>query len=451
MLEEHGQRAEFLNHKFTVSEHIFRPLPEAAVEFDAIYNARFVAGKRHELAANIESLAYVTYCEPEQIRQQEFKRLWPEIKARCPGHVLLNDLVDDLPVLLSHADVNAALARASTGLLLSEVEGASYAAVEYMLAGLSVVSTPSVGGRDAYFDPEYCIVCDANPRAIRDAVAELKSRNIPKSYIRDKTLRKLEPERQRFLGMVDNLAVELGGQPQSASAWPYGDISGVPWAGWGKHFAEFDRRTGKVPKKKKTLKERISKKSKSVKRKFGFDHIPWADIQLSHLEVQTIIKEIKKKRNCSLLVFGCGNDSVLWEKTNARGTTAFIEDNAHWANVARAQLQRSEVHVVNYESRQADWLHWLDQPDKLKMDLPDEVRSHRWDVILVDGPAGEHGERPGRMKSIYAASGLVAPGGRVFVHDCDRPAEDAFASRYLGSHRLAVEVSGRALLRGYAF
>lgn len=44
MLEEHGQRAEFLNHKFTVSEHIFRPLPEAAVEFDAIYNARFVAG-----------------------------------------------------------------------------------------------------------------------------------------------------------------------------------------------------------------------------------------------------------------------------------------------------------------------------------------------------------------------------------------------------------------------
>lgn len=146
-----------------------------------------------------------------------------------------------------------------------------------------------------------------------------------------------------------------------------------------------------------------------MKRKFGFDHIPWADIQLSHLEVQTIIKEIKKKRNCSLLVFGCGNDSVLWEKTNARGTTAFIEDNAHWANVARAQLQRSEVHVVNYESRQADWLHWLDQPDKLKMDLPDEVRSHRWDVILVDGPAGEHGERPGRMKSIYAASGLVAP------------------------------------------
>ena len=41
------------------------------------------------------------------------------------------------------------------------MEGANYASVEYLLAGLSIVSTPSIsGGREVYFDPEFCIVCD---------------------------------------------------------------------------------------------------------------------------------------------------------------------------------------------------------------------------------------------------------------------------------------------------
>jgi len=77
---------------------------------------------------------------------------------------------------------------------------------------------------------------------------------------------------------------------------------------------------------------------------------------------------------------------------------------------------------------------------------------------VVDGPAGYDNceeytgrEAPGRMKSIYMASKLVAQGGAVFVHDCERLAEQQYAERYLGSHRLFVSVKGRALLQGYAF
>ena len=32
------------------------------------------------------------------------------------------------------------------------------ASIEYLLAGLPVVSTPSLGGRDHYFDDEYCLI-----------------------------------------------------------------------------------------------------------------------------------------------------------------------------------------------------------------------------------------------------------------------------------------------------
>jgi glycosyltransferase involved in cell wall biosynthesis len=49
--------------------------------------------------------------------------------------------------------VNQGLARAVVGLCLSTVEGSNYASMEYMLAGLPIVSTPSIGGREVYFDP----------------------------------------------------------------------------------------------------------------------------------------------------------------------------------------------------------------------------------------------------------------------------------------------------------
>ena len=242
MLECFEQRAVFLNHKFTVSEQIFRPLPHVPVEFDAIYNARFVLEKRHALAEGIDRVAYVAYTEPQETRQQDFRALWSKTKARCPGHVLLNELVDGLPVTLSHEEVNLALARADTGLILSAVEGASYAAMEYMLAGLPVVSTPSVGGRHVFFDPEYTIICEPDPRSVRDAVAALKQRGISRQYVREKTLQKIQPERRRFLAMIDDLTEELVGKPRfSDDDWPFGTESGVPWASFTKHLADFEK------------------------------------------------------------------------------------------------------------------------------------------------------------------------------------------------------------------
>ncbi|MFA5958051.1 hypothetical protein [Hyphomicrobium sp.] len=433
MLESVGQPALFLNHKFTVSEQIFRPLPDVAIEFDAIYNARFVPEKRHELAADIEKVAYLAYSEPQEARQKDFRALWPKTKALCPGHVLLNDLADGLPVKQSQEDVNIALARAATGLILSEVEGASYAAMEYLLAGLPVVSTPSIGGRDVFFDPEYVIICEPDPRSVRDAVAALKERDIPRQYIREKTLQKIEPERLRFLALIDELSEELGGDRGNFGAWPFGEISGVPWAGFNSHLAEFD----------KTQVARLEKE-------FDLPEGALSEIQLTTGEIRVILDAIRSKPNCRLLVFGCGNDSPLWEKANSGGITVFLEDDPQWAEKARGVLTSAEVHDVHYGTRQEKWRSLLKHPRKLKMKLPRSVRQRRWDVIFVDGPAGYRGDLPGRMKSIYHASRLAACGAKVFVHDCERAAEDALAERYLGQHRKFVEVSGRALLRGYA-
>jgi glycosyltransferase involved in cell wall biosynthesis len=238
-LEQLGVPAIFLNKNIMVSERIFRPIPESRVEFDAVYNARFVQLKRHELAAAVPRVAYVTYVE-EEARDQEFRDLYAAALKRNPDHVLLNELVNGLPVHMPQEQVNAALGRTAVGLVLSQVEGSSYASMEYLLAGLPVVSTPSKGGRDVFFDPDYCIVCPPDPASIRDAVAALRSRNIPREFIRARTLARIEPERQRLLRILDDLIDRLGGERRHGGGeWPFGEMSGVPWRTFAWHLDEF--------------------------------------------------------------------------------------------------------------------------------------------------------------------------------------------------------------------
>lgn len=435
LLEELGLPAMFLNKNVMVSDQVFRPIQDAQVEFDAVYNARLVPVKRHELAADVPRVAYLTYVEGKAQREEQFRTLHAAALARNPHHMVLNDLVDGLPARMSHQEVNAALGRAAVGLILSEVEGSSYASMEYLLAGLPVVSTPSKGGRDVFFDPEFCIVCEPNRAAVRDAVDALRARNIPREHVRARTLAKIQPERERFLALIDDLIEELGGERRhSDGIWPFGAISGVPWRPFASHLDEFAA----------SLRTELAKELG-----LGLDAL--AGVQLEAEELHPIVAAIRQKPGCSLLVFGCGNDSPFWEKANRGGTTAFLEDNPGWVAAARAELATATVHSVRYDTRLPEWRSLLDRPSQLALDLPVEICSRGWDVILVDGPAGHDDAQPGRMKSIYAAARLVAPGGRVFVHDCERPAERAFASRYLGDDRLFIEAKGRAVLRGYAF
>jgi glycosyltransferase involved in cell wall biosynthesis len=238
LLEDLRVPAIFLNKNFTVSDRIFRPIEGPSVEFDAIYNARFVPVKRHELAAAVPRVGYVTYISAS--RTQEFHDLYAAALARNPDHVLLNELVEGLPVRMSQERVNAALGRGAVGLILSEIEGSNYATVEYLLAGLPVVSTPSKGGRDVFFDPDYCIVCEPNPAAVRDAVAALRQRNIPRDVVRARTLARIELDRRRFLDIVNNLIEQLGGaRPYNEGVWPFSETSGVPWRRLERHLEEF--------------------------------------------------------------------------------------------------------------------------------------------------------------------------------------------------------------------
>jgi glycosyltransferase involved in cell wall biosynthesis len=241
LLRGTGLDAVAISSNLLVSERTFQPLDTATVAFDAVYNARFDPAKRHELAARVPRCAYVTYDDPagtEHTRQQQRERLIHALAAQ-PGHVLVNDLQDGLPVRLAPEDVNLALNRAAVGLCLSRVEGSNYATTEYLLAGLPVVSTPSTGGREVWLDPEHSIVCDADPQDVADAVRRLAARDIPREEVRARTLERVELARRSFLEVLETLRKDLGGATLASDGWPPEGLRYLP--AWDQLDAHLDR------------------------------------------------------------------------------------------------------------------------------------------------------------------------------------------------------------------
>jgi glycosyl transferase family 1 len=210
---ESGWPVVTLNWNMFIDELAFCPLPDVVPIYDAIYNARLSADKRPELAADIERLCLLYYYfESPEMTVAQFHGEHGRLKARMPNATFLNRLTAEGCEFLLPPDVNRAMNSARVGLCLSAIEGQMRASMEYMMAGLPIVSTPSIGGRDYFFDEEYCAVVEADPRQIRDAVGAMIARNIPREYVRAKTMSRIEHERARFIAFVQNVIDRHGGR-----------------------------------------------------------------------------------------------------------------------------------------------------------------------------------------------------------------------------------------------
>ncbi|TPM36218.1 glycosyltransferase [Mesorhizobium sp. B2-3-4] len=215
-----GGTAIFSNHNLMVSEDIFRPLPDVPVEFDAVYNGRISHTKRHYLAFDVERLAHITFSIGELPRAGD-RAFLRRLQAQSPLHRIANPVADGLPVRLEPREVNRVYNQAAVGLCLSAAEGAMCSSMEYLMAGLPVVSTPSIGGRDVFFDPDYCILADPDPAAIRRAVETLRDRAIPREEIRNRTLAKVEPQRRQLMQFLSELFERMGSSRPPLSRWPF--------------------------------------------------------------------------------------------------------------------------------------------------------------------------------------------------------------------------------------
>lgn len=209
-----GLQALHCNHNAFLDERVFRPL-ENARPFHAVYDARLVPLKRHYLAAQVEELALIHYVVP-LVDDMDYAR---QLEQDFPQAHFFN-LEGGTYRLLGHHDLNRCLNQCQVGLCLSDAEGAMYASGQYLLSGLGVVSTPSRGGRDCFWDARIAITVEATAEAVRAGVAEMRARRLDPWDIHRATLERMQQHRQRFFDLVNRIRRVHGHEHPFEKDWP---------------------------------------------------------------------------------------------------------------------------------------------------------------------------------------------------------------------------------------
>lgn len=151
-----GFRSAWVNHNSWLDENRFRP-QDVPKQFRAVLVSQLAPYKRIELAARVPGLALVPASLFHLHRPVDVTTFADmQLIERCTW--------DAIPGLLN---------RARTGLILSAEEGACHASSEYLLCGLPVVSTPSVGGRDVFYTPSNSLLVEPTAEAVARGVDEM--------------------------------------------------------------------------------------------------------------------------------------------------------------------------------------------------------------------------------------------------------------------------------------
>lgn len=120
----------------------------------------------------------------------------------------------------------------------------------------------------------------------------------------------------------------------------------------------------------------------------------------------------------SLLIFGLGNDSGYWKNIQKDNLITFVEDDPKWFYKLP---NNSNIVKVNYHCKNTKW--------HKEKKLPNKLRNHNYDYVIVDGPIGYNEQCPGRQFSIYWGSLLVNK--IIWVHDYNRLWEKTLCDKYI--------------------
>lgn len=204
------------SHNAFLREDYYFPIPGRRPMFDAIYDGMWADVKRHHLAAGIRSLALIAFPKPEASTADYSRQA---AKAVAHATWFTSPWQQD-PPWLSASEVNDAYNQARVGLCLSEVEGANFATVQYLLAGLPVVTTRNLGGRDEFLSDRVARWVEDDPEAVATAVAELAALDLDPALVRAEALTKISEHRQRLLDWMRSVIDAAGRLSRWHDGWP---------------------------------------------------------------------------------------------------------------------------------------------------------------------------------------------------------------------------------------
>lgn len=188
-----GLNSHYVNLGCFIDENVFTPTPRERVKrYDAVMCARFIRLngdelKRHYLAAGVNRLALLDPIYGSEVPSYRDAYIH---RGNCAYYN-----VDRLPP----EEVARIFRSSHCGLILTSLEGVCRASSEYLLCGIPVVSTPSKGGRDVWYDDYNAAIVEPNEGAVAEAVEEFKRNPRDPQRIRARYLQQAEIFRRRFV------------------------------------------------------------------------------------------------------------------------------------------------------------------------------------------------------------------------------------------------------------
>jgi glycosyltransferase involved in cell wall biosynthesis len=224
LISQITNNASYINQNAFLDERLFSAENQDPKMFDVIYNGRLVGLKRQHLLSGLDNR---TALLSDTITTKDYQYL-NYLKRKIPRATILKF---SPPILMKDFDFNVEIPQvayeeickylrmAKTGVILSREEGACYASTEYLLSGLPVVSTHSRGGREVFFDNRYCRLTPGNSSKIKKAVDELIALNPDPQFIRNETIKKMSPHRERFKELLFEINRKFHIETNKASYW----------------------------------------------------------------------------------------------------------------------------------------------------------------------------------------------------------------------------------------
>ena len=154
-------------------------------------------------------------------------------------------------------------------------------------------------------------------------------------------------------------------------------------------------------------------------------------IQIDKKVVDDVFANIKP--GTKMLVFGLGYDSKMWyEGTNKN--TYFVEDKEEYIQLNINDVPASNIIKYEYTTMCKNIMAMTDSELK-KCNVPEKLLELApFDIIIVDGPEGWSGDKPGRLIPCYWASLLSKKGTIIYVDDSCRAVENYCIHKFFPSN-----------------
>lgn len=197
-LRSRGVDALHVSPNALLDEKLLKPNVAAKKKYAAVHVASVERFKRHYLAWGVRKIAVVTY---DPISRNSMSEL-----SGYKDVGFVNASVEKGIVPIPRTQVQEIISQSHCGLILSAKEGGNYASTEYLLCGIPVVSTPSKGGRDEFFNSVHVKIVAPKPEAVERAVAEWVESVPDPIEIRTAVLLKMKEHRQRLLEWIGTIS-----------------------------------------------------------------------------------------------------------------------------------------------------------------------------------------------------------------------------------------------------